>query len=998
MANDSFSINLDNRTEDDIKKRIEELARSYVPQWHFDTENPDIGSTIALLFAEQTMRNVRHFNHILPKYHAQLVNLLGISLMPAQPSGTVVFLDLIADTMEGTFVPTHTKLLSTENGDRIVFETVAPLYVTSSKFTGGFLTRRSDGRVYNFTEDNAEEFDFKPFPLFDFTNMTAKGEDSVVISHPFIFDVENEDIKIDLIGNESLLSKIRDGKFTFMFEGIDGYAPVADYQVTSTGVILQKDFSCIGAPAVTIDEESEAENQTTLQEPTKLKILSNEPIIETISVDKIDISSTGSPRKMDFVGNEEESFKVENFAPFSDKLDLYKECYINLENYFIKQESLITLEFDLVFATNAVKISQKELDDSLKIIKRKPKNQNDEVGPDVYPDEVTMCYYNGNSWRRLDIDDYDIRMFANGNDGHIKLKFICPSDWQSVDVAGRQGHYIRIQLIQSYNCYMVPSNHHYPVFKNLKCSYDYNGKTYKPKEVTLISGTGIRDVSNEVSIDESVDLFHPSQYNEDALYLCLDKKPMNGPIGMFVGLSASTSLPFQPFALEYLARDGFKQIQVEDDTHNLSQNGVIRFLPPEDIVKRKMEGIEGYWIRIVSSKESNSETVPPIIEQLKINAVEVLNVDSQDEQVFYLDEITPNMSFPLEGNNILDIDLWVNERNVLTKEQMEALLKNSPERVKADVDILGAIQNFYVKWDEVDSLEFSTKEDRHYILNRVTNRVFFGDGLYTKIPTYMDGPAFAVFVRSCDGEKGNVSEGAIDQSVEYLEFIGDISNPLPASGGNNIESFQNALKHGANLLSNSGRLVSPADYIRDISAMSNNIEHVAVVSGVDQFLRKSENRLNIIVLMKDFEKNSLTFQRLAPTIKRYVVENSELTIAEDDVHVMEPLKVKISVDAWIRRDMTEDSFTVIEKMKGVLREYLNPISSDSHMGWDIGVIPRRKQIFMKLNSVSGANRVERMEVVAEYTDADGTHFVTLEELPNNMFFVVVSGEHRIHTF
>ena len=996
MANDSFSINLDNRTEEDIKKRIEELARSYVPQWHFDTENPDIGSTIALLFAEQTMRNVKHFNHILPKYHAQLVNLLGISLMPAQPSGTVVFMDLIADTMEGTFVPNHTKLLSTETGDRIIFETNAPLYVTNSKFTGGFLTRRSDGKVYDFASAAADELSFNPFPLFDFTNMTPKGEDSVIISHPFIFDVENEDIRIDLIGNESLLSKMRDGRFSFLFKGPNGFLPVTDYQVTSTGVILQKDFSCIEAPLFDMDEAEEIE--AALKEPTQLKILSNEPIIETISVDKIDISSTGSPRKMDFVGNEEESFKEDNFAPFSDKLDLYNECYINLENYFIKQESLITLEFDLLFGTNNVKISQKELDESLKIIKRKPKNQNDDVGPDVYPDEVTMCYYNGNSWRRLDIDDYNIRMFSNGNEGHMKFDFVCPIDWQPVDISGRQGHYIRIQLIQSYNCYMVPSVHHYPIFKNLRCSYDYNDKSYKPKEVQLISGTGVKDVTNEVSIEESVDLFHPSSYNEDALYLCLNRPLINGPIGIFVGLSAGTSVPCQPFALEYLARDGFKQIQIEDGTRNLSQNGVIRFLPPEDIVKRTLEGREGYWIRIVASRQTSQEVIAPILERFKINAVEVLNVDSQDEQVFYLDEITSNMSFPLEGNNILDVDLWVNERNVLTKEQMEALMKNSPEKVKADVDILGAVQNFYVKWDEVDSLEFSTKEDRHYILNRVTNRIFFGDGLYTKIPTYMDGPAFAVYVRSCDGEKGNVGEGAIDQSVEYLEYSGDISNPLPASGGNNIESFQNALRHGANLLSNSGRLVSTADYIRDISSMSNNIEHVSVVSGVDQFLRKSENRLNIIVLMKDFEKNSLTFQRLAPTIKRYVIDNSELTIAEDDVYVVEPLKVKISVDAWIRRDMTEDSFIVMEEMKRVLKEYLNPISSDSHAGWNIGVIPRRKQIFMKLNSVSGANRVERMEVVAEYADADGTHNVTLEELPGNMFFVVVSGDHKIHTF
>ena len=996
MAKDSFSIKLDNRTEEDIKNRIAELAKSYVPQWRFNTENPDIGSTIALLFAEQTMRNIKHFNHLLPKYHAQLVNLLGISLMPAQPSGSVVFIDLIADTMDGTFIPTHTKLLSSETDDRLIFETTAPLYVTNSKFIGGFLTRKSDGRVYEFAENEEEasenELSFEPFPLFDFTNMTAKGEDSVIISHPFIFDVENEDIRVDLLGNEALLSKMRDGKFSFLFEGPDGYAPVSDYQVTSTGVILQKDFSCLAPPT----EEEEGESVTTGE--TKLKILSNEPIIETISIDKMAISSNGSPRLMDFVGKEEESFKETNFAPFSDKLDLYNECYINLENYFIKQESIITMEFDLLFDTNNINISQKELDESLKIIKRKPKNQVDESGPDVYPDEVTMCYYNGSAWRRLDIEGFDTRMFAKGNDSHIKFTFECPADWRPVDVSGRQGHYIRIQLVQSYNCYMVPSVHHYPIFKNLKCSYNYNNKLYKPREVMLVNGNKTKDVSNKIIIDESVDLFHPSAYNEDALYLCMDQPLINGPIGLYVGLFAGTSVPCQPFALEYLARDGFKQIQIEDGTHNLSQNGVLRFLPPEDIVKRTLEGREGYWLRITAGKQNTHEVIPPIIEQFKINAVEVLNIDSQDEQVFYLDEITPNMSFPIEGNNILDIDLWVNERNVLTAEQMEMLMKTQPDRVKADVDILGAVQNFYVKWDEVDSLEFSTKEDRHYILNRVSNQIFFGDGLYTKTPTFMDGPAFMVYVRSCDGEKGNVSEGAIDQTLDYLEFVGTITNPIPASGGNNIESFQNALKHGANLLSNSGRLVSPSDYIRDISAMSNNIEHVAVVSGVDQYLRLNENRLNIIVLMKDFEKNSLTFQRLAPSIKRYVVENSELTIAEDDVYVVEPLKVKISVDAWIRRDLSEDSFLVMEEMKRVLREYLNPISSESRMGWNIGTIPRRKQIFMKLNAASGANRVERMEVVAEYTDENGSHVVTLEELPNNMFFVVVSGEHKIHTF
>ena len=42
---------IDSRTAVDIEERIGELAAAYVPEWHFDREDPDIGSVIAKLFA-----------------------------------------------------------------------------------------------------------------------------------------------------------------------------------------------------------------------------------------------------------------------------------------------------------------------------------------------------------------------------------------------------------------------------------------------------------------------------------------------------------------------------------------------------------------------------------------------------------------------------------------------------------------------------------------------------------------------------------------------------------------------------------------------------------------------------------------------------------------------------------------------------------------------------------------------------------------------------------
>ena len=47
------------RTEADIRELIRKLARSYVPEWVFDEEDPDAGSVIGLIFAHQMSENIR---------------------------------------------------------------------------------------------------------------------------------------------------------------------------------------------------------------------------------------------------------------------------------------------------------------------------------------------------------------------------------------------------------------------------------------------------------------------------------------------------------------------------------------------------------------------------------------------------------------------------------------------------------------------------------------------------------------------------------------------------------------------------------------------------------------------------------------------------------------------------------------------------------------------------------------------------------------------------
>ena len=62
---------LDPRTLEDLCRRVEELAASYTPEWRFSRQDPDIGSTLALLFAGQMADNLRRLNRLPEKYHTE---------------------------------------------------------------------------------------------------------------------------------------------------------------------------------------------------------------------------------------------------------------------------------------------------------------------------------------------------------------------------------------------------------------------------------------------------------------------------------------------------------------------------------------------------------------------------------------------------------------------------------------------------------------------------------------------------------------------------------------------------------------------------------------------------------------------------------------------------------------------------------------------------------------------------------------------------------------
>ncbi|MBO6196752.1 MAG: hypothetical protein J6O03_04620, partial [Butyrivibrio sp.] len=90
------------QSAEDIENRIEELRKSYTPEWKFDRDNPDAGSVIAQIYAREMEENNRLMSQMPERYHMEFVNMLDSTLRPAQPAASMVIFNMDGGTIAGT--------------------------------------------------------------------------------------------------------------------------------------------------------------------------------------------------------------------------------------------------------------------------------------------------------------------------------------------------------------------------------------------------------------------------------------------------------------------------------------------------------------------------------------------------------------------------------------------------------------------------------------------------------------------------------------------------------------------------------------------------------------------------------------------------------------------------------------------------------------------------------------------------------------------------------
>ena len=1005
-------LTLDPRTQADLCRRVEELAASYTPEWRFDRSDPDVGSTLAMIFADQMAGNIRRMNQLPEKYHTEFVNLLGLNLKPAYPASGIAVVDLMRGTVPGVELPRGTRLMTEgEDGVSVLFETMGDVYLTNARLTDILSISGTKGRIRpllggpkparlvpvtqeamqaageadeSAAPEGSEGAQGVSFAMFDYEEPGVECN-ALLLYHQSVFgNKPGIPIQISAVTPEgkSLAGELTDSaRWRWSYCTAQGLEPFAEVEEENGLILLRRDGESVG---VKVDG----------REYHLICLEALEPVRTSVDVADIRLASRKDSAAPQLMLRNGEELDAALCMPMGDTASVFEECYICDEQVFAQQDAMITLSFDLSSRKKMLQLTAQQEYDELKVVRRKATAIQYKASSAAL-DRVVAEYYDGHLWRRLPGSQDWETLFDGTHSGPVQLTFQCPADWAPVPINGYEGRCMRFRVTQADNCYLLPCEHTMPVLRDVAVSYTYDGVWKQPQKLCTVSGTRIQDQTKALLNGGPVTIFRPLFHPAASLYLGFDRPLEGAPVSMLFDVEESVHFRMEPVVFEYSTRTGFKQMKVIDGPENFSGSGIVLFMPPADFAPTEVEGVKRWWLRL-SGGERAVEGYHPLIHGITLNAVEIQNRLTHPEESFYVDTAVPNMTFHLAAQNILSAEVFVNEMGRLSRYQMREMLDHSPNDVRAEYDFMGEITAFFVRWTEVDSFDHSAPNDRHYRIDRSRNTLVFGDGVHVRIPQAQRGAAVLVRAVSCDGARGNVPAGAISGFYGNVMYVEGVRNPVATYAGSNLEDLDSARRRGAEMLCSRGNLISEIDFARAVKSFSDTVEKVKCLAGRDLDGQDRPERITIAVMTRDYADGAYAFKNICAPLKRMLMERCDAMVTPECLVLAEPVYVDISVSVWVKVDDAAGAFDVQNLILDSIRSFLEPLSKPGHSGWEIGSLPTENQLKMLLQSLRFRGHIERMIAVARYVDKDGVHEVGLDQLPDTPFAIGVNGEHKIH--
>jgi hypothetical protein len=268
------------------------------------------------------------------------------------------------------------------------------------------------------------------------------------------------------------------------------------------------------------------------------------------------------------------------------------------------------------------------------------------------------------------------------------------------------------------------------------------------------------------------------------------------------------------------------------------------------------------------------------------------------------------------------------------------------------------------RWQRVDHFDESGPEDEHYVFERESGKVTFGNGLNGRRPA-SGQPVWARVYRTSEGRDGNVKAG-LSWKFKQGEVLGVYgTNRVPATGGEEEEPLEELAFRVKEGLRAPSRAITSEDFEK--LALTTPGAQIARAKALPGYLpemahlaeRKDKESLPgviTVVIVSHVRPGSSALPRPEPEGVLQVVRDhlAASRLVGDEIHVVGPEYVEIRVDCSLHAVKGVGIDAVRQRAEEKLRDFLSPRSPNP---WPFGRFVFPSEIYQVLDGVEGVDSV-----------------------------------------
>ena len=396
---------------------------------------------------------------------------------------------------------------------------------------------------------------------------------------------------------------------------------------------------------------------------------------------------------------------------------------------------------------------------------------------------------------------------------------------------------------------------------------------------------------------------------------------------------------------------------LRDETVAFTRSGHVYLQTPASGMTRAVfppEAKNLYWIRALIERSQYER--PPKLLAIRTNTVAVQQAETVQFEVLG------------GGNGRRDQVLGLGNTPVLKGSlQLEVDQGDGPEL-----------------WQEVTDFFGSSPTDLHYVLDRTSGKIRFGDGRNGAIPVANaanpEGSIVAREYRFGGGKKGNVPAKAIKTLTTSISGIDDnaILNLLAAHSGRDEETLDEAKKRAPRSIKSRCRAVTAEDF-EYLAMQAATIKRAKALPlfhpdfpGV-----KVPGAITVIVVPDSDDPTPQPSEGTLRTVCAYLDQRRLLTT---ELYVIKPAYQRVEIEADIVVSDNADLAEIKKRVEQIIKDYFHPLKGgEDGLGWPFGGTIFYSRLSQRIFTVTGVESISTLTIFLDGVEAQFCSDVTINE-------------------